>query len=494
MTPLAKELRRRNRKDFSPSAYLAAPIGTDGAVSYSTGASTGQIDEAERSVGYVICTADEDREGDIIDPRGCLDYIDDYKKNPVVLYEHNAEAGAIGLARDKVGRFYFDVQSDRIISKCFFHCRPFKGENLSHECFELAKAGVLLGASIGFLPVESQKRAYGKGFKFNSWRLTEYSLTFQPVNAGTLSEDVLRMSLSKGIIKSLTLKQSVESLLPPAKVWSSGVDLSGRGTRDKSMKPKIHTIFCDGDVFNANAATIRVQLEGYRTDRPIESPGVFAFAQRDGAVIPGSRKSLGKGIWATLTKSKADDEDEDDKDGETPDFVKDKVEKADAEDDDTDKTEDEDTAEVPEEAEVAADEDNEEAEDKDAESEETQKNDANPEEIKAQAQDLANVIAHFEALVDHLPEMGERAAGAPHADIFTKIHADAEALIADLDEIFGKNFASVARAAMVENPEQDNSGANTQAGDATETMGDEEQYKSLKPYLTKLDKSLTMAV
>lgn len=502
MSSILKELSRRTRKDFGPSATLAVPLGSDAVAYTSPNALAVQdgYDDGEMSQLFVVTDSDEDREGDIIYADGCLDFLDEYRRNPVWLLEHNP-VEPVGLATDKDGRFHVDVQTNRILAKCFFHRCKLKGDYIGEEVYKLVKAGVFRGASIGFLPIESRKRPGGAGLIFNKWRLTEITITTQPVN-----QNALRMSLSRGYIQHKSLKRRLESMLLAHAPIVNGSDLSGRGTRDKSMKPKIHTIFCDSDIFpNADAAKLRVQLQGYSTATPIETPGVFAFAQRDGDVIPGSRKSLGKGIWATLTKSKAEDEDE--KDDETPDFAKDKVEKADTDDEDTDDTDEtDDTAEVPDEAEVAADEgedngqDDEESDTEDeAEEPETPANDANPEELKAQAQDLANVIGHFEMLLEHLPDMSERASGAPHAEVYAKLQADAEALIADLDQVFGKNFSGVARQAMVENPETDNSAANTQPDEIAPE--EDELVKSLKPAerkalaneLKKIGKSFTVA-
>jgi len=426
MLSIVKELRSRNRKDFSPSALLASPIGSDGAVSFTSPAALavpGSINEQERSHSFVIVDMAEDREGDVIHPDGCLDTLDDYKKNPVVLYEHNAELGAIGKASHPQRGFSVDVQPTKIIAKCFFHCLPFRGQNLSAECWELVRQGVLLGASVGFLPLESQRRGYGKGLEFLSWRLTEFSVTFLPVNAKTLSEDVLRNSLSRGKIKSIQLRQRIESILPPAKVWSPGAEIKSMS----SKKLKTGAIEFDASIFSPEQAEAYLRTYGHKSFAgKTELPGVLVFSRPDISLIPGSRKSLGNGVAALMGVKKAmnDDEDEEKDDyTENPDAEADAAETHDEPDGDETATGDE--PETPE-----TDE---------AETETEATADAGvSEETAAQARDLVNVIVHFESLLEALPGMAQH---PELSDKYAKIQADAESLVADLNEAFKEKFA-----------------------------------------------------
>jgi len=425
MLSIVKELRSRNRKDFSPSALLASPIGSDGAVSFTSPAALavpGSINEQERSHSFVIVDMAEDREGDVIHPDGCLDTLEDYKKNPVVLYEHNAELGAIGKASHPQRGFSVDVQPTKIIAKCFFHCLPFRGQNLSAECWELVRQGVLLGASVGFLPLESQRRGYGKGLEFLSWRLTEFSVTFLPVNAKTLSEDVLRNSLSRGKIKSIQLRQRIESILPPAKVWSPGAEI-----KSMSKKPQVVAVELSTDDYTPELAARFLKTKGYGfcTERE-DFPGLMIFSRPGYETLAGSQKSLAKGAVALLGKKKAmnDDEDEEKDDyTENPDAEADAAETHDEPDGDETATGDE--PETPE------------TDEADTETEATDDADVS-EETAAQARDLVNVIVHFESLLEALPGMAQH---PELSDKYAKIQADAESLVADLNEAFKEKFA-----------------------------------------------------
>lgn len=461
MNRIVKQLATRNRKDFAPSANLAAVLG-NGEIAYGSAqalAVKDGVNEKDCSVTFTICTIDEDREGDVVHPRGCLDFLNDYRRNPVVLYEHDAKAGGIGLSAHKSHGFQFNVTPDRIVAKCFYHLQPFHGENLSLECWELARRGYLLGASIGFLPVESQPRSrFGKGVEFTKWRITEWSQTFQPVNAGTLNEDVLRMSLSRGIIKSTTLKRRVAEILPPGKVWSPGATLKGigsgggQGTIHMSSKPKTAAIEFDTEVFNANTAAAWLKSHGYRSDAPEHLPNSMIFTQRAGVILAGSNKSLGKGVWALLTKSA--DEKEEDKVDESP---------VEGEETKSEETSDDPVVEEPEaENEEATDEEVDEAPDE-----------IDSEALKGHAQLHADLVGHFKQLIESKDRL---AGGHPElAESYAKIVEYAEKMLPRLKKDFADKFAEVALESMIGGGEPEAEEVPDPVEPATAAIDDEDE-------------------
>ena len=426
MQSIVKELGKRRRKDFAPGAALAVPLGGDGAIALSSLSSVaveGGINEAECSVKFCIVTRDEDREGDVIEPRGCLPYLQDYKRNPVVLYEHDAVAGGIGLSSHERHGFCFDVMPDKILAKCFYHMRPFRGENLSAECWELARRGFLLGASIGFLPVEAERRPDGRGMYFRSWRPTEWSNTFQPVNAGTLNEDVLRMSLSRGYVQSQTLTRKLKSLLPPAKAWANGASLMS--------KPKIGAIEFDATVYTPEQAESFLRTYNHKSfGGKQEFPGLMVYKRSDIDLIPGSRMSLAKGVTALMGKAMAKNEYEDE--DLTP-MDEEKIEKAD--DDENDVVDEPSEIEEPVEVEETADMPG-----------ETPEVEGDGVDLKAAAQTIADLVQHVELMRDTIGSTGH-----PETDkILDKLKADADKISASLRKHFGSNFGDVALEAMMQ--------------------------------------------
>lgn len=445
MSAILQALRRRTVKS---TASVARPIGTDGAYAYSSPSSLilpDSINEREMSAEFVVVSNVEDRENDVIEPKGCLEYLAEYRANPVVLLEHDCLA-PIGTSADKDGTLHFRVLDDQIIAKCFFHGLPLRGENLSEEVFHLVVKGVFKGASPGFLPIKARKRGYAKdaGYCYDQWRLTEWSITTQPINQGAL-----RLSLSGRTIRHKSLRHMLEKLL----VKSAPMVVGGWGTETDNMKPKTAKIEFDNQIFADQAACVAwLDAHGFDSSVCVPLPSSFIFNQRDGVANAG-QKSLGRGVVALLTKAfgkeKADDEDEDEKkkkkpaDDEKADMDEDKIEKA------TDADDEDDTDDESSDAETDATEDDEasdEGEEAEGEAAAEDEAPADPEALKAEAQDLANVVTHFKTLLAALPEMTERA--SKMGEQYTKIAADADALVADLSAAFGEHFSSVALDSM----------------------------------------------
>ena len=128
----------------------------------------------ERQIRVVATDATPDRDGDIVEPQGAV--LDNFKKNPVCLWQHNAAAP---IARcSSIG----PVGAQLIAVMDF---PPPGTSNLSDECLRLAKAGIVSAVSIGFLPLQWAPLAKG-GFRFIRWELLELSLCSVPSNPDAL--------------------------------------------------------------------------------------------------------------------------------------------------------------------------------------------------------------------------------------------------------------------------------------------------------------------
>lgn len=495
MSALVTELTQRRKA----GPYQARPIGNDGAFAYSSPSLTvvaDSIDEAEMSAEFVIVSSVEDREYDVITPSGCEEYLAEYRANPIVLLEHDA-LKPVGLSTDKAGNFHFRILQDRIIAKCFFHCLPLNGENLSEEVFRLVMKGVFRGASPGFLPIQGRKRGYSKdaGYEYSRWRLTEWSITCQPVN-----QNALRLSLAG--VRCKSLRKSLEPLLMPKQKassitvgdgisrWSSvaimpGIDFT-LPEEVKSMKPKTAAIEFDKDVFaDQPAAVAWLDQHGYDSSACTPLPASLVFKQRDGKPNAG-KKSLGKGVWALLTKAFGKEENDDEEDKKKPaedkaDEMDDKVEKGEPDDeedadDESDDLEDSD-------AEDAADDD----ESEEAETEDTTEYD--PAALKQEANNLMDMIAHFEIACEHAERMKGEAVKSP--ELIEKLHADAQALVADLRAAYKDGFADQA----MEDAIQERKAGAQEKEDLPAPTADEtpDEYKELAKALKLAKKGLDEA-
>lgn len=108
-----------------------------------------QLEQGRRCDVSVICSADLDRQKEIVLPEG-ID-LTEFNLNPVVLWEHNPEniAGKCKwINQDAAGR--------GLIAKTWYPPRPadYVGEWLPEKIWQLTLAGVLRGKSIGFLATE----------------------------------------------------------------------------------------------------------------------------------------------------------------------------------------------------------------------------------------------------------------------------------------------------------------------------------------------------
>jgi hypothetical protein len=305
MADVLQQIGNRN-----PRPGMARRLGKDLAAitTEETGLLEGSIDEKEMSASFVICSRTEDRESDIIEPQGCREFLDEYRRNPIVLYDHNHDEclPPIGLSEDKGGKFSLRIFDDRITAKCYFHGLPFKGQNVSEEVFDLVVKGALRGASVGFIPLPegTENIGYGRGGGkfYKAWRLTEWSIT--PLQS---NQDCLRAALSRGLVKTKSLRDHLSAYLPAAPVWANGVDLE-----PLMSKRRVASIQFAKNLF-PDAATVQKWLKASgRGQGKVESVGaVWSVGMGPGGVCTGT-KNLAKGVTALLvTKAGKDDEEED---------------------------------------------------------------------------------------------------------------------------------------------------------------------------------------
>ncbi len=144
----------------------------------------------ERAVVGTITTNRVDRDGEVVDPAGAM--LDDYRKNPVVMYGHDYHSLPIGK------NIWVKATKDG-------HGLVAKTEYANHaqadEIYQYRKDGFPLGQSIGFAPIEwedHKKGAMEDGRRrtYTKWALLEYSDVPIPANP-----DALQLAISKGWIE-----------------------------------------------------------------------------------------------------------------------------------------------------------------------------------------------------------------------------------------------------------------------------------------------------
>lgn len=140
--------------------------------------------EDERALIVRITTPTKDRAGDVVDPTGVK--LDNYRKNPVVLFGHNYDDLPIARAEE------LSVDEEGITAKVVF---PARGTyEKADVVYALWKQGVGSAWSIGFIPdMDTAEELEGGGFKIKDWEMLEFSAVPIPANP-----DALTVMRSKG--------------------------------------------------------------------------------------------------------------------------------------------------------------------------------------------------------------------------------------------------------------------------------------------------------
>jgi HK97 family phage prohead protease len=139
------------------------------------------IDPETRSVDFVISTASVDRMGDTIAVDGWK--LDNYRKNPVVLWAHDASELPIAKASN------VRIEDGKLKARAEFVPKEISGK--ANAVFELIRGGFLSATSVGFAAIEyafteAPDRKYG--IDFIEQELLEFSVVPIPANAESLLE------------------------------------------------------------------------------------------------------------------------------------------------------------------------------------------------------------------------------------------------------------------------------------------------------------------
>lgn len=126
-------------------------------------------DEEMIVCGIVGSTNDKDRSNDVIEQSGWE--LENFKKNPVILYGHDYEELPVGKAINveiKQGKLTFDV--------------AFAHHTFAKEVYQLLKEGFLNAFSVGFKALEYNWDEQLKGYHIEKAELYELSVVPVPAN------------------------------------------------------------------------------------------------------------------------------------------------------------------------------------------------------------------------------------------------------------------------------------------------------------------------
>ncbi len=133
-------------------------------------------EDAQKPMTICISCSDRDRDRDKVEATGCR--LDNFLKNPVVMWAHMYR----DLPIAKAPRTW--IEAPRILSQPEF--APYDLVPLAKSVEGLLRGGFLNAASIGFRPLAHLYNDEARGFDFNEWEQLEYSIVPVPANAGAL--------------------------------------------------------------------------------------------------------------------------------------------------------------------------------------------------------------------------------------------------------------------------------------------------------------------
>lgn len=154
-----------------------------------------------RSVQFTISTASVDRMGDTIDVKGWK--LDNYRKNPVVLWGHDATSLPVAKA-NKVW-----IEDGKLKAETEF--TPPGMARFNDAVFDMLKAGFLNATSVGFAPLkyaftDDPQRRFG--IDFMEQELLEFSVVSVPANPEALID-----ARSAGIDINPVVDQAAETII-----------------------------------------------------------------------------------------------------------------------------------------------------------------------------------------------------------------------------------------------------------------------------------------
>lgn len=133
------------------------------------------VDRENRKASFIISTGGMDRDGDTIASDGWM--LDNYRKNPVVLFGHDSRS--LPVAKATRVDVNMDLESDAVFA-------DRETYEFADTVFRMLEQRFLNAVSVGFDPVEFKFREADGGIDFLRQELLEYSIVPIPANPNAL--------------------------------------------------------------------------------------------------------------------------------------------------------------------------------------------------------------------------------------------------------------------------------------------------------------------
>lgn len=155
-----------------------------------------------RILRYTVATEAKDRYGDIVRVAGCK--LDNYNKNPVVMYAHQHEEFPVGAALATV----IDPIKKTIVCTDLFLDNRVDDTGRSESVFKMAKSRMMPACSVGFMPIDTNRPATKEdrlalglgeyGVEYKTWEKLEHSPCSIPANP-----EALQLAVKAAILEGI---------------------------------------------------------------------------------------------------------------------------------------------------------------------------------------------------------------------------------------------------------------------------------------------------
>ena len=252
------------------------------------------ISEVEGEKLFVASDDVEDRQGEIIDQNGWE--LENYKKNPVIIWAHDYNEPPIGLA-EKIG--YKTINGKK---KLVYQPKYHRKTPMSNYIADLVEAGVIKASSVGFKPIEQEDNKYTKV------ELLEISNVGVPANQNALALGLKKYGeeVVKKVFPDVEIEKSVIGYtkypLSTADSWDAGAEVKNADVDDlkkmcawyDSEKPEIKSSY----------KLPHHELSGYKTNwRGVAAAMAALMGARGGVDVPEVDR---RGIYNHLSRHYSD--------------------------------------------------------------------------------------------------------------------------------------------------------------------------------------------
>ena len=172
-----------------------------------------EINEEENSIRFVFSTDDEDRHGEIVDQKGWD--VNDFMKNPVVLFAHDHHQPAVGQVTEL--KLNEDSNLEGVIK---FAVEEY---DFAKTLFKLYKGKFMRAVSAGFMNNKYEIDEDNDTFTLKENTLLEMSMVNVPANSMALAKSV---GIDVSSIEKLMAEKKTKIVLKDTDIEKIGKEIS----------------------------------------------------------------------------------------------------------------------------------------------------------------------------------------------------------------------------------------------------------------------------